>query len=84
MSQQPGDVVVPFATFLEARERRRRLSAASEQPALDQFPDDSPPAVAVAVALAREAVSATSRSGSQDEARPTGWTPPESPNRGSH
>jgi hypothetical protein len=84
MSQQPGEAVVPFAAFLEARERRRsRLFAASQPPALDQFPDDSPPAAAVAVALAREAGSATSRSGFQDETRPSGWTPPDSPNRGS-
>lgn len=84
MSQQPGEVVVPFATFLEARERRRRLLAASQQPALDQFPADSPAAAAVAVAPTREAVSGTSRSGFLDETRPTGWTPPDTPNRGSY
>jgi hypothetical protein len=58
MSHGSDEVVVPFATFLEVRELRRRVSAAFEQPAVSQVSGDSAPAAAVAVALAREAGSA--------------------------
>ena len=59
------EVVVPFATFLEARERRRRVSAAFKQPVVDQFTEDGRPAAAVAVALVREAISAVAPKGIQ-------------------
>jgi hypothetical protein len=84
VSHEPDDIVVPFARFLDAQERRRRVAAAFKQPTLSQLPDDSPPTAAVAVALAREAVSATSRSGFLDETTTATWIPPESPDRGSY
>ena len=50
MFDPSDEVVVPFTTFLEVRERRRRVSEAFKQPVHNPFSDDSPPAAAVAVA----------------------------------
>ena len=67
MFDPSDEVVVPFATFLEVRERRRRVSESLKQPVHNPFSDDSPPAAAVAVALPREAVSAARSGLQQDE-----------------
>lgn len=84
MSDASGAVVIPFATFLEVRARRRRISAAFQERVFSERSDRNTPVAAPAVALAGELGSAVDRPGSiRDDAVADRWTPgePESPGR---